>query len=61
MLTGAFGSSKKQRAMVSRQKNQIKGEVLDTAVGSAINLALATPDADVTLSKFCLSSKQICS
>ena len=37
--------------MVSRQKNRIQGDALDTAVGDAVNQALATPDADRTLSK----------
>ena len=36
-LTSAFGSSRKKKAMVSRLKNQLKDEVLEAAVGSALS------------------------
>ena len=35
--------------MSSRQKNQLKGEALEEAVGSAVKQALAAPDADTKL------------
>ncbi|XP_061163766.1 DNA-directed RNA polymerase I subunit RPA49-like [Saccostrea echinata] len=39
MLTSAFGSKKKQRALESRLKNQIKGKALDKALSSVISQA----------------------
>ncbi|XP_056010376.1 DNA-directed RNA polymerase I subunit RPA49-like isoform X3 [Ostrea edulis] len=39
MLTSVFGSKKKQRALDSRLKNQIKGKALDKALSSVISQA----------------------
>ena len=39
MLTSAFGSKKKQRALESRLKNQIKGKALDKAMSSVLSQA----------------------
>ncbi|EDO33328.1 predicted protein [Nematostella vectensis] len=39
-LTEAFGSNKKKRAMVSRQKNMIEEDVLDTTVVNAVKGSL---------------------
>lgn len=39
LLTGAFGSSKKQRAMETRHKLKVKGEALEQAMASAVRQA----------------------
>ena len=43
-LTSAFGSRRKKKAMVSRLKNQLKDDVLQAAVSTAVEHA----NVDVT-------------
>ncbi|XP_013388848.1 DNA-directed RNA polymerase I subunit RPA49 isoform X1 [Lingula anatina] len=45
LLTKAFGSNKKRKAMDSRIRNQIKGEALEVAVGAAVDHTLSLPTA----------------
>lgn len=48
MLTSAFGSKKKQRALESRLKNQIKGKALDKAMRTVLNQASSIEPVEVT-------------
>ena len=51
MLTEAFGSSKKKRAMHSRKINKVEGDVLDRAMGAAVTEALSH---DISLAGTCI-------
>lgn len=48
MLTSAFGSKKKQRALESRLKNQIKGKALDKAMSSVLSQASSIEPVQLT-------------
>ncbi|XP_064607925.1 DNA-directed RNA polymerase I subunit RPA49-like [Liolophura sinensis] len=50
ILTKSFGSSKKKKAVESRQRNQVKGEALEMALEMAVDHAMSQPDAKNLLS-----------
>jgi len=49
MLTNAFGSHKRKRAMESRKKNKIESSALESAVGAAASTALQNIDPALLL------------
>lgn len=52
ILTKSFGSSKKKKAVESRQRNQVKGEALEMALEMAVDHAMSQPDAKNLLSEW---------